>query len=265
MEKPDCAELNAILSTVSQIRDTEAQIVELKARLSSEAKGLSAVEDRNLRIKAAVYAYWFAPEAHVTDLSFGATGHTYAGELRQHIGAVPAGLHCDRCKTELQISSREQMKSLLSRSKREFTYAEGYRMLCGDCWAVVLAERQVEAQHQADRRAARGQEIARMSYGEYLDTDDWRGQRERHLSFLLDAFKKPLECEACSVPDQLGVYHRSYTMLGLRDDLILLCSTCRDALFAVGRLAGEPNTQNHVSKIHADLLALKHLDIDHRF
>lgn len=262
MEKPDCAELDAILTTVSHIMDAEAHIILLKARLSAEAKGLSAVDDRTSRIQAAVYAYWFAPEAHASDLSFGATGRSYAGELRQYAGAVPTGIHCDRCEAEVEITSREQMKTVLSKSKRESNYAEGYRILCGECREAVFEEREVESERLAAARAARGQAVARMSYTEYLGTEDWHHQREQHLAHLLWASKMPLQCEACAAADRLGVYHRNLDALGLRDDVVLLCDTCRDALIGAGRLAGDPGPQNRIGKAHAVLLAQKYLDMD---
>lgn len=262
MHKPSSVELDAILATVAQIRESEAHILQLKARLATEAKGLSAIEDRKDRIQAAVYAYWFAPEAHASDLSFGATGRSYAGELRQHAGSVPTGIECDRCSAELEITSREQMKTVLSRSKNKSNYAEGYRALCGECREVVFAERDIEYERREREVAARGSAIARMSYAEYLQTEDWRQQREHHLSNLLAAHRTPLECEACAEAESLGVYHRNLEALGLRDDLILLCDTCRDALLGAGRLAGAPGPQHRVSKTHADMLARNHLDLD---
>lgn len=262
MQKPGSVELDAILATVAQIRESEALILQLKARLTTEAKGLSAIEDRKDRIQAAVYAYWFAPEAHASDLSFGATGRAYAGELRQHAGSVPAGIECDRCRAELEITSREQMKTVLSRSKNKSNYAEGYRVLCGECREAVLAERDVEYERREREVAARGRVIAGMTYAEYLDTRDWRQQREHHLTYLLAAHRMPLECEACADAGSLGVYHRNLDRLGIRDDLILLCDTCRDALLGAGRLAGTPGPQHRVSKSHADMLARKHLDLN---
>ena len=169
---------------------------------------------------------------------------------------------CDRCEAELEITSREQMKTVLSKSKRESNYAEGYRILCGECREAVFAEREIESERLAAARAARGRAIARMSYAEYLGTEDWRHQCEQHLSHLLWASKTPLECEACAAADHLGVYHRNLNALGLRDDIVLLCDTCRDALLGAGRLAGEPGPQNRISEVHASLLAQKYLDMD---
>ncbi len=54
MNRPESPELDAIFSTAEEIRATEARLIELKAQGSVRAQALATVEDKALRLAAAV-------------------------------------------------------------------------------------------------------------------------------------------------------------------------------------------------------------------
>ncbi|WP_430414025.1 hypothetical protein [Parasphingorhabdus sp.] len=260
MEKPENNALNAILETVEEIRKSQMQIVALKVRLASEAIALSTVADQNERIRSAVYAYWFAPEVHAVDLAMGATGRRNLSELHRHAGSVSLDIACDRCGIIIDVATREQMKRVLERVRKEAAWAEGYNVICSTCQTEVFEERDREYEKSAQAKAARAKEIAAMPYEEYLQTPEWRQQRERHLSNLLIGSRALLKCEACGENDDTGVYHKGLNRLGFNDDLVLLCVACLDALRGAGKLAGTPGPMHQLSKIYVRNLERQHLD-----
>lgn len=260
MERPQAAELDAILATVEEIRQAELRIRDLKVRLSQEAHALAHIEDKPTRIASAVYAYWFAPEASASDLTFGAIGQKHPSKLLKYVGAQPTGVHCERCEAELEIGSREQMKQVLAKAARGYPIPEGYRILCSGCWEAVFEARSDEWERAEQLLRARASEIAKLEYADYLQTADWVHQRVRYLGLLLDLTKSPLECEACGAAEELGLYHKTLERLGRSDDLILLCVTCADALMGAGRLAGRPTERNRVSETFAKRLEKQVLD-----
>jgi hypothetical protein len=259
MERPRNAQLDAILATVDEIRAAEEHARNLRERLSAQSHALAEIEDKPARIASAVYAYWFAPEAKASDLTFGAIGQNHPSKLLKYVGAQPTGVHCDRCKAELEIGSREQMKQVLSRSDGRAHYAEGYGGLCGECREAIFEARREEHEHKVELLHARCAEIAAMDYADYLETQDWAYQRARYLEFLLDA-TKALGCETCGAERHLGLYHKSQPGRGMFDALILLCQSCMTPLMAAGRLAGEARERNRVSEALVSRLIAQHQD-----
>lgn len=260
MERPKAQELDILLGTVEEIRRAQLHIADLKRRLSEEALNLAKIPDRRTRIASAAYAYWFAPEAHAADLAFGAIGHRHPSKLLPHVGAQPAGIECDRCKIELEIASREQMRRVLTQSARGYPMPEGYRILCADCREAVYAARHHEHERERNNQMMRAREIRAMSYSDYLETEDWQGQCCRHLRMLLRMARKPLACEACSARSEFGIYHRTLDNLGESDDLILLCDPCMMALMGSARLAGQPGEGNRIGKALVNRVTAEELE-----
>lgn len=113
MDKPGCAELEAILATADEYRAPEARLKALKAQGSTQAQALATVTDKRTRLATAVYAYWFAPETNASDLAFGATGRAHPSALNKLMGPVSIGVNCERCDPEIPITSRPHIKALL--------------------------------------------------------------------------------------------------------------------------------------------------------
>ena len=76
MQRPENPQLDAIFATVERIREAEASLRALKARVAAEAHTLAEISDKRARVEAALYAYWYAPEVNASDISFGATGRS---------------------------------------------------------------------------------------------------------------------------------------------------------------------------------------------
>jgi hypothetical protein len=61
-----------------------------------------------------------------------------------------------------------------------------------------------------------------MPYKEYLQTDEWKKRREKHLKVA------NYKCQLCNSGGNLNVHHRTYERVGREDfmDLIVLCEKC---------------------------------------
>ena len=246
MDKPDCAELEAILATADEYRATEARLKALKTQGSAQAQALAGITDKRTRLAAATYAYWFAPEINASDLAFGATGRAHPSALNKLMGPVSIGVNCERCDRDLPITSRTQMKAVLDGVQGVARFAEGYRVICTPCREAVLAARDVAYREEDSLRSERQRVLAAMPYADYLETEDWRDQRDSFLSCLIDLRHTDLGCETCGSQGQRGVFHRSLDRLGAGDDLILLCAPCATALQGAGKLAGPPCEGNRL-------------------
>lgn len=246
MEKPDCAELEAILATADEYRATEARLKALKAQGSAQAHALATISDKKTRLAVATYAYWFAPEINASDLAFGATGKAHPSALNKLMGPVSIGVPCERCAQDMPITSRTHMKDVLGGIQGGARWAEGYSIICVSCQEEVMAARDVEYRKQERAQADRERVLAAMPYAVYLQTDDWLDQRDAYLASLLAFRHTNLGCETCGALGERGVFHKSLERLGSSDDIILLCDPCASALQSAGKLAGLPCEKNQL-------------------
>ena len=249
MPRPVSAKLDAIFDTAEEIRATEAKLKALKVRGSEQAQALASIPDKRLRLEAAIYAYWHAPEINASDIAFGATGRAHPSALLKLIGPVSVGVPCDRCATDLPITSRAMMKETLDRAQGGARWFEGYRILCVPCQEAVTEERHAKwekDQRQTQRRRA---ELRALPYGDYLKTEEWRDQRDWHLWMLLETRQADLGCETCGAHGPRGIFHTTRERLGWGDELILLCETCETALRGADKLIGPPTPDNQLSAV----------------
>lgn len=259
MERPESNELDDLLASVDEFRKAEATLQELKQKIARKAHGLAAIADKKSRIAAGAYAYWYAPEVNAKDIAFGITGQLQPYTLLKLAGPVSAGIPCDRCHEDLPIRSRAQMKGTLDRIRDNHPSSEGYRVLCPPCEEAVREERLQAYLQETERQRAWQRELERMPYRQYLETPDWQNALYSHLWHCV-YLAHALECETCDAGDGLGVYHKSAEDIGRSDDLVLLCTVCRDALIAAGKLAGEPCELNLVTKTLARQILQAHRD-----
>lgn len=260
MQRPDCPELDTLLASVEELRAAESHLAALKAKIAQDAQGLSKIVNKAERIAAGVYAYWYAPEAHASDIALGTTGRTHPGRLLKLGGPVSVGVPCDRCQADLPIHSRNQMKETLDRLRGGYRWPEGYRVLCFTCEEAIHDGRRVEQTRLDRERDQRERELAALPYADYLQTDDWRDAKSAFLWFRAQEYQA-LSCETCNGEGDRGVYHKSLERLGGGDDLVLLCAGCRDALRKANRMAGEPGPANLLSPAEADAI-LSHLEAE---
>lgn len=73
-------------------------------------------------------------------------------------------------------------------------------------------------------------QLQAMSYDEFLETPEWRANRERALKFA------EFRCQACNSDGRLSVHHRDYSCRGRErlSDLIVLCADCHTAIHGRG-------------------------------
>jgi hypothetical protein len=90
-----------------------------------------------------------------------------------------------------------------------------------------------------DAWEARQRELAALAYPEFLQTREFEEARDLHLWWRADR-TQALECETCNADSSLGMYHKPGEEAGGFGGLILLCTSCRDALAVAGKLAGPP-------------------------
>jgi hypothetical protein len=255
VQRPKSAQLDALFSTVEQMRQTEQALKDLKARAAVEAQALATIPDKKTRVEVAIYAYWFAPEVNASDIAMGATGRTHPGRLLKLAGPVSIGVPCDRCGEDLPIRSRNQMKDVLDRMGGGPCWPEGYRLLCIGCEDKLHEERRQESDGAYDAQQARQRELSALPYQTYLRTPDWLEIRNRHLWYRLETEGPDLDCEVCRSQENLGVFHRTLEGLGRSDDLVLLCGGCLRALEGGQRMAGDPDEGNWITAAEARDLA----------
>jgi len=246
MERPDSSELDSIFATSAAIRATEARLKELKVQGSAQAQALAKIADKKTRLAVAVYAYWHAPEINASDLSFGATGRAHPSALLKLVGPVSVGVPCERCEQDMPITSRAHMKAVLDGVQSGPRWAEGYSVLCTPCQDAVLDARDVARDREEKARVQREGQLATMPYPTYLETSEWRTQRDYHLWFLLESRQADLGCETCGSVGDRGIFHKSLDRLGSGDEIIILCDPCASALLGVGKLAGPPCEGNRL-------------------
>ena len=243
IDRPKVAQLDALLATVAKIRKAEARLTELQEQASREARALAEITDKKLRIGAGFYAYWFAPEVSATDIALGATGHSHPARLMKLAGAVSIGVPCERCQVDLPIRSRSQMKDVLVQASDPNRSRGTYRLICVPCQNALDEESLQERMAEVDAYQVRQRELEAMSYGEYLETDEFDEARALHLWWHADRYQA-LECEACDDETTLGIYHKPPEDGARYGGLIMLCAVCRDALLAAGKLGEAPLEAN---------------------
>lgn len=259
MERPQIPQLDAILSAVEELRAAEKAVTERKARLASRVDELASVVDPQLKLAAAAYAYWFAPEVNANQLGLLTTGKASPVLMLKAAGAVSFGVACDRCQADIPIRSRTHLRGVQqSISNMGARYAEGYRVLCDLCWEAVQEQRWANWEEQREAREARDRELARLTYDDYLLTSDWLDRRDYALANTLLAEHHAL-CAVCEERENLSAVHLAFDLDNHREKIELMCGTCSTALAGAGKLAVTPRERNRVRRVHLDALARKHL------
>lgn len=257
MDRPTSPELDAIMSAAEELRLLEAraaaEIAEAKRGLASKVEALVHITEPSDLLRAAVYAYWHAPEVSANQLAVLTVGKPSVQLMLRRSGAVSIGLSCDRCARELPITSRSMMSSVLkAAADNQSRYAEGYRFLCPSCQEAVFDERE-EARLRSERdNEARRQALARIEYSDYLETEDWKNRRESVKAWMLAARGK-LSCEVCPEREDLSFVHTQFDLMNGAEAVALLCSTCSEALERAGKLARSPLKANRAPRIELDL------------
>lgn|GEM_PF-2730237 len=257
MDRPTSPELDAIMDAADDLRLLEARVAaelaEARQRLALKVDALAEVTDPSDRLRAAVYAYWYAPEASANQLALLTVGKPSSSLMLRHSKGVSIGISCDRCSENLPITSRSMMSDVLKRAaNNEQRWAEGYRFICPACEDAVSEQRKVEWNLRDREKEERRQVLARMTYTEYLATPEWRGQRSYAESLMLEARGK-LTCEVCPEREGLSYVHSQFDLLGGNEVVNLLCATCSGALERAGKLARPPLSANRAPRIELDL------------
>lgn len=245
IERPRVAQLDAILATVEKIHRAEKRLAALREQVAQEARALAEIPDKRLRIEAGFYAYWFAPDVPSKDIAIGATGRPHPGKLIKLAGPVSVGVPCDRCSENLPIRSRSEMKEVLEQARSSPLSGSRYRLVCIPCQNALDEENFLRREADYESWEARQRDLTGLSYFEYLQTHEWEEACDRYLWWRADQ-TGVLDCETCGASDRLGLYHKSLEGMGAADELTLLCTECRDALVAGGKLAGPPSQGNLV-------------------
>jgi len=234
MNCPPCRAFEELEVILSDIRQMEGAIGELKERLKSIPKKMaSELSDENQKLEAARYLYWLKPEVAAADIANGLLGIP-VNALKERVGKISSGLLCRRCSQPLDFRSRTQMKDLQNHTKR-FLYRD--ESLCNACWIEVQKESQIEAERESKKERARLEELQKMPYHLYLKTPEWEQTRKRHLR------SADYRCQVCNARGIIDVHHRTYERRGreLYSDLIALCRTCHEIFHREGKLA-EPSS-----------------------
>lgn len=101
----------------------------------------------------------------------------------------------------------------------------------------IRAQRKAKRADQKAERQAQAQELRKLSYQQYLQTDHWKTTRRQAIR------RAKFSCQICNARDTLfNVHHRTYERLGMEHwtDLIVLCESCHTLFHTNGKLAPIP-------------------------
>jgi hypothetical protein len=241
MKRPDVPGFEELDAMLLDIREMEEGIKKLKLRLRELPKIIAdQLDNDNDRTEAARYLYWIVPEITSTAISEDLLGLPI-NALHGRIGTVSGLVQCDKCGTPLQFRSRSHMQSVLrdarrSQRKGHGNYAEGYSVICDQCWKLIQQERSAHWRKQESMRDARLLELHTMPYPEYLKTPEWQARRKQHVK------SAGFRCQLCNASDvQLNVHHRTYERRGNEyyKDLLALCRECHEIFHRQRKLADD--------------------------
>jgi hypothetical protein len=242
MERPELPELDAIMRAVDELRVQEQRLAQAKAAVAAAVDGLVDVVDPAVRLDAAVYAYWHAPETNAMQLAKLTVGKASSALMLKQADAVSIGVDCGRCGEDLAIVSRTMMHKVLT--------ASAGRILCEACREAVQREWQEERARRDREEGDRRRVLARLPYAEYLATPEWQAERASVMRVALHVHGR-LSCEVCPEREGLWFVHRELDLIDRVERVSLLCGTCAGALEGVGKLA-RPRTP--ANRAHRNLL-----------
>lgn len=256
MDRPKNQQTNHLLEIVEAIRRSEAHLADLKEQGQAAARALADIPDKRERIVSGAYVYWFAPEINANIIAEAASGKSHPATLLRSaediLGiSISAGIPCDRCHTDMPITSRTQMKQLLDNARHQRSrYAEGYNVLCASCEAHIYRMRQQRYREESTEDKRISKIMKNIPYEEYLTTDYFSRQRANYLSVMGVIGQESLSCEVCGSEERRGVYHMNLDELGVHDSLMLLCQPCSKALAGAGKICGIPGQGNLLTDNH---------------
>lgn len=237
MKRPNIQVMDEIESIIQDIDEMEEAIRSLKQRLKELPAEMSLQLDvEEERVEAAQYLYWFVPEISSSAIAQGLLDENTYG-LKKHIGTAKGIVKCERCGQNIEFRNRTHMQEIRDALKKDNPrYAEGYKVICENCWKEVQQERHKEYEIYEARKQRRLLELKTMPYSEYLKTQEWQVRRKQHLK------SAGYRCQVCNSKGVvLDVHHRTYERRGTENykDLIALCRDCHRLFHKEGRLAVE--------------------------
>ncbi|MBX7224279.1 MAG: hypothetical protein K1Y36_30470 [Blastocatellia bacterium] len=241
MNRPNVSAMNDIEAIIRKMEDLRTTLGKLKDELQElPAKMGQEISDPAERLEAARYLYWMVPEVPSTVIGAGILGvNVY--EMNRLLGPQRNQVQCEQCQSTIEFRSRSHLQSVVGemrkyRKKGSVKYSEeGFTVLCDACQEALHEVWVREYEAECAERTARLEELAAMSYDEYLQTPEWLWNRQQHLE--LTNFR----CQVCNKNRLLEVYHRSHRNRGQEgfSELIALCKKCHDLLQKESRLAKE--------------------------
>jgi 5-methylcytosine-specific restriction endonuclease McrA len=241
MNRPNAPGFDELDAMLTDVREMDEAIKNLRLRLQEMPKLIASQLDAEAdRIQAARYLYWMVKEIRPTAISEALVG-VPVNALHPYIGTVSGLVECDKCGTPLQFRSRSHMQSALrkvrtSQRKGYANYAEGYTIICDECWQSLQHERTAQWQKEQATRDARLNALRTMPYREYLQTAEWLARRKQHVK------SAGYRCQVCNASGvQLNVHHRTYERRGNEyyKDLLALCRNCHEIFHREGKLADD--------------------------
>lgn len=258
MERPELTELKALLAAVDDLRAAEEKVVDAKARLVDRVNDLGNVADRALRLNAAIYAYWVAPEVNANQLALVTIGRNHPTAMLKNSDGVSIGIACDRCHQDMEITSRTQLRETMRCANEQCTLMpEGYRVICGPCREAVYEARYAAHLERAELDDTQRRNLERLSYRNYLLTPEWAERRAQAISEALSVHGE-LTCQICTAQEPLSFTHLSLDLVGHVERVELLCATCWGALDAAGKLAHTPVEENRAYRFELDQMTAVH-------
>lgn len=235
MSKPNTPTMEQIEALIRDIAEMEQAISETKQLLATlPAQMATELPDESARIAAAHYLYYFVEQLSPKSIGEGLLGEYKKNVFTTIVGNAPSDVYCERCFTEIPVTSRSHLAELKRHAARGGSqWAEGYNIVCHDCRSAILIERNKTTDTWKQAYFARLEELRTMPYQDYLQTEEWKARRIKHLK------SAGFRCQVCNGKGLIDIHHRTYERRGNEryTDLIALCRDCHDLFHKQGKLA----------------------------
>lgn len=228
MSKPNTPTMEQIEALIRDIAEMEEAIVETKELLATlPAQMATELPDESARIAAAHYLYYFVDQLSPKSIGEGLFGEYKPNKFTMTIGGAPSTLNCKTCGSNIPIKSRSHLMQLRR------TAGDNNVINCELCREAIHQANSIRWSQQHDEYVSRIEELRTMPYHDYLQTEEWKARRIKHLK------SAGFGCQVCNGKGLIDIHHRTYERRGNEryTDLIALCRDCHDLFHKQGKLA----------------------------
>jgi len=242
-EKANTVDLAAIDAALRDIHEIESTMIELretkkdlKQRLPEILMEASKSANSDDKLFVAWLLYWNVTELYPRDIAKQLLNISVPAMRKKFIEhGFPCSFQCCKCKKHIEAEHRQNLSF-----HRHLAQVHGFKsiesrfeetVMCYECAEKYLERINIkfmqeksffeEVQGTQDGKSI--DQLKKMPYAKYLESDHWQERRVRHLR------SAGFRCQLCNADNtKLHVHHRTYERKGCErfSDLIVLCEEC---------------------------------------